>query len=64
VDEVNLDTVTAIAFVSEASTVRHFLKARVSGKQMIMTTTAYQEFVLILKGNGGPQEQARGALIE
>lgn len=56
--QINIDTVSAISFISESSTVRHLLKAVVSGKQMVMTQTAVDEFKNVLKV-AGPIEQAR-----
>jgi RHS repeat-associated protein len=56
---VNIDTGTAIAFVSEGSAVRHQLKAFVAGKEMQMTQTALGEFQGSLR-SAGPLEAARG----
>lgn len=55
----NIDTGTAIAFVSEGSAVRHQLKAFVAGKEMQMTETALGEFQGALR-SAGPLEAARG----
>jgi hypothetical protein len=55
----NLDTSTALAFVAEGSSIRHQLKAIVTGKTMVMTGTAEHEFVQIVSASGGPLEQAR-----
>ena len=57
---VNIDTGTAIAFVSQASPTRHRLKANVQDKQMVMTQTAEIEFRNVLSVIAGPQEEARG----
>ena len=57
---VNIDTGTAIAFVSQASPTRHRLKANVQDKQMVMTQTAEIEFRNVLSVIAGPQEAARG----
>jgi hypothetical protein len=56
---VNLDTNTAIAFISEGSPIRHSLKALVEGRQMILTETARDELLIILNGSAGPLERAR-----
>lgn len=56
---VNIDTGTAITFVSEGSTARHQLKAFVAGKEMQMTQTALGEFQGALR-SAGPLEAARG----
>src|SRR3712207_5464759 len=56
--QINIDTVSAISFISEGSRVRHLLKAVVSGKQMVMTQTAIDEFKNAFKV-AGPIEQAR-----
>jgi hypothetical protein len=57
VDEINLDASTAIGFVAEGSSIRQFLKATVTGKQMVMTHTAEQEFQTILTNGGGVIEK-------
>jgi hypothetical protein len=56
---VNLDTNTALTFVSEGSFVRSQLKSFVQGKQMVMTQTAADEFQQIIAVCAGPLEQAR-----
>lgn len=56
---VNLDTGSAVSFVSEGSFVRQQLKAYVQGKQMVLTATALREFQGIVANSGGPIEQAR-----
>jgi hypothetical protein len=58
-DEVNLDTGTAITFVSEGSFVRHQLKTFVQGKSLVMTQTAVSELQRITAVFAGPAEQAR-----
>jgi hypothetical protein len=57
--KINIDTGTAVAFVSEGSTQRHNLKAKVKGKSMVMTQTAHAEFTNIVNTIGGPKEKAR-----
>lgn len=56
---INLDTNTAIAFVAEGSTVRYQLRAFVQNQQLVMTQTAFDEFVNIIKYAGGVSEQER-----
>lgn len=56
---INLDTNTAIAFVAEGSTVRYQLRAFVQSQQLVMTQTAFDEFVNIIKYSGGASEQDR-----
>jgi hypothetical protein len=58
---VNIDTVTAVTFVTEGSSVRQNLRNFVQGKQMLMAQTAVDEFQNIVQGSGGPKEQARAA---
>jgi hypothetical protein len=58
-DEVNVDTGTAITFVSEGSWMRHQLKTFVHGKSLVMTQTALQEFQRATTSFAGPLEQAR-----
>jgi hypothetical protein len=58
-NEANLDTSTAVAFVSEGSPVRTLLKGFVQGKPLVMTETAAREFQIIVAGFAGPLEQAR-----
>ncbi|WP_262922085.1 DUF1308 domain-containing protein [Hymenobacter cellulosivorans] len=60
-ENINIDTGSAFAFVSEGSPVRHLLKAEVAGKQMVMTQTAHAEFVSVISTIAGPQEQARAS---
>jgi len=55
---VNIDTGTAVSFVSEGSAIRHQLKAFVAGKEMQMTRTALAEFQGTLR-SAGPLEAAR-----
>ena len=42
---VNLDTDTVFAFISEGSPVRYQLREYVQGQQMVMTQTAFKEFI-------------------
>jgi hypothetical protein len=56
---VNLDTNTAISFISEGSPIRHHLKHLVRGRPMILTETARAELQIILNGSAGPLERAR-----
>jgi predicted nucleic acid-binding protein len=56
---INLDTNTAIAFVSEGSPVRHQLRAFVDNQQLVMVQTAYDEFLRIIQASGGSAEQER-----
>jgi uncharacterized protein RhaS with RHS repeats len=56
---INIDTGSAVAFVSEGSPERHLLKSHVAGKQMVMTQTAQAEFSNIINTIGGSQEKAR-----
>jgi hypothetical protein len=58
-----LDASTAIGFVAEGAWVRHHLKAKVSGKEMVMTETALREFQEILLEKGGPTEQSRASRL-
>jgi len=58
-NEVNLDACAAVAFVAEGSTVRHYLRSVVSGKDLVMTRTALREFQGSLAAAAGPSEQAR-----
>lgn len=61
---VNLDTGSAVGFVSEGSPVRGQLKAAVEGRQMVMTETALEEFQGTLRV-AGPLETARaGRLLD
>ena len=62
--QVNLDTGSAVAFVSEGSPIRGQLKAAVEGRQMVMTETALEEFQGTLRV-AGPLETARaGRLLD
>ncbi|OUL33415.1 DUF1308 domain-containing protein [Nostoc sp. 106C] len=56
---INLDTNTAIAFVAEGSTIRYQLRVFVQNQQLVMTQTAIDEFVNIIKYSGGASEQTR-----
>ncbi len=56
--QINVDTGTAVAFVSEGSPIRHSLKSEVAGQQMVMSQTAANEFQVNLR-SAGPLEKAR-----
>lgn len=56
---INLDTNSAIAFVAEGSTVRYQLLSFVQSQQLVMTQTAVDEFVNIIKYSGGILEKER-----
>jgi RHS repeat-associated protein len=56
---VNLDTGTAIAFIAEGSPLLPQLEAYVQDKQMVMTRTAFLEFVRIVTTIGGVSERTR-----
>lgn len=56
---INLDTNTGIAFIAEGSPVRYQLRTFVKEQQMVMTQTAFTEFVNIVQYAGGSLEQAR-----
>lgn len=56
---INLDTNTAIAFIAEGSTVRYQLRAFVNQQRLVMTQTAFDEFINIVQRSGGSSEQAR-----
>jgi hypothetical protein len=56
---VNLDTVTAVAFIAEGSYVRYLLRQYVNAQKMVMTQTAFGEFTNIVKSIGGILEQDR-----
>ena len=56
--QINIDTGSAVAFISEGSPIRHALKAVVGEKQMIMTETALAELRGTLRV-AGPAEAAR-----
>ena len=58
---VNLDTGTVFAFISEGSPVRYQLRQYVQGQQMVMTQTAFKEFIDIIQWSGGVTEQARAS---
>ena len=55
---INIDTGTAVAFVSEGSIERQKLKAVVAGNNMVMTETAFAEFQGTLR-SAGVLEKAR-----
>jgi len=61
-NSVNLDTGSAIAFVSEGSPARHGMKAAVGDRRMVMTETAAAEFQGALRA-AGPSERARAARL-
>jgi Protein of unknown function (DUF1308) len=56
---INLDTVTAVAFIAEGSSVRYLLRQYVNTQKMVMTQTALSEFTSIVKNIGGLSEQDR-----
>ncbi|MBD2604871.1 DUF1308 domain-containing protein [Scytonema hofmannii FACHB-248] len=56
---VNLDTVSAVAFIAEGSVVRYLLRQYIKEQQMVMTQTAFNEFTVIVQQIGGVLEQAR-----
>jgi hypothetical protein len=58
---VNLDTGSALAFISEGSSMRYVLKALVGRNPMIMARTASTEFQQIVRAIAGPLEKARAA---
>ncbi|WP_228058873.1 DUF1308 domain-containing protein [Nostoc sp. LEGE 06077] len=55
----NLDTVTAVAFIAEGSSVRYLLRQYINDQEMVMTQTAFGEFTNIVKTIGGLSEQTR-----
>ncbi len=55
----NLDTGTAIAFISEGSPIRFQLRAYVGNQSLLITQTAVTEFISIVSTIGGNSEQAR-----
>lgn len=56
---INLDTVTAVTFIAEGSSVRYLLRQYVNVQKMVMTQTAFGEFTSIVKNIGGLSEQDR-----
>ncbi|ALF52364.1 hypothetical protein ACX27_05090 [Nostoc piscinale CENA21] len=56
---INLDTNTAVAFIAEGSPVRYELRRFVNNQQMIMTRTAFDEFINIVQYSAGSLEQTR-----
>lgn len=58
---VNLDTVSAVAFIAEGSVVRYLLQQYIQEQQMVMTQTAFNEFTAIVQQIGGVLEQARAS---
>lgn len=58
---INLDTNTVIGFVAEGSTIRYQLRAFVQNQQLVMTQTAFDEFVNIIKYSGGALGQDRAS---
>ncbi|WNZ58541.1 DUF1308 domain-containing protein [Microbulbifer sp. MKSA007] len=54
-----MDTGSAIAFISEGSSQRGYLKSIVKDKKMIMTKMAKAEFENIVSGVAGEKEKAR-----
>jgi hypothetical protein len=49
---VNLDTVSAVAFIAEGSLVRYLLRQYIKEQQMVMTQTAFNEFTAIVQQIG------------
>ncbi|MGL4882815.1 MAG: DUF1308 domain-containing protein [Waterburya sp.] len=58
---INLDTNTAIAFIAEGSIVRYQLRAFVEKQQLVITQTAFDEFVNIIQYSGSILEQERAS---
>jgi type IV secretory pathway component VirB8 len=58
---INLDTVTAVAFIAENSVVRYILRQYVNEQEMVMTQTAFAEFTTIVKTIAGLSEQTRAS---
>lgn len=58
---INLDTNTAIAFIAEGSIVRYQLRTFVEKQQLLMTQTAFDEFVNIIQYSGSILEQERAS---
>lgn len=56
---INLDTNTAVAFIAEGSPARYKLRRFVNNQQMIMTQTAFDEFINIVQYSAGSLEQIR-----
>lgn len=62
---INLDTVTAVAFIAEGSPVRYHLRQYVQEQQMVITQTAFKEFAVIVQDIAGLLEKARaGRLLQ
>ncbi|MEZ4672131.1 MAG: DUF1308 domain-containing protein [Anaerolineae bacterium] len=61
VPQVNLDTGSVYAFVSQGSPLASILSAYVAGRQMVITQTALSETVAPLTNIAGPMEKARAA---
>ncbi|MDZ7959236.1 MAG: DUF1308 domain-containing protein [Aulosira sp. DedQUE10] len=60
---INLDTVTAVAFVAEGSVIRYQLRQYGQGQQMVITQTAFDEFNAIVQSIGGALEKARASRL-
>lgn len=58
---INLDTVTGLAFIAEGSPVRYELRAYVQGQEIVITQTAFDEFMAIVQRIGGQYEQDRSS---
>jgi len=58
---INLDTNTAVAFIAEGSPVRYELRVFVNNQQMIMTQTAFDEFINIVQYSAGSLGQIRAS---
>lgn len=60
---INLDTVTAVAFIAEGSPVRYHLRQYVQEQQMVITQTAFKEFTVIVQDIAGLLEKARASRL-
>lgn len=56
---INLDTNTAVAFIAEGSPIRYELRGFINNQQMIITQTAFDEFINIVQYSAGNLEQTR-----
>jgi predicted nucleic acid-binding protein len=56
---INLDTNTAIGLIAEDSPIRYELREVIGDQKMVMTQTAFNEFVNIVRCSGGDVEQER-----
>jgi hypothetical protein len=55
----NLDTNTAIALIAKQSSVRYDLREFIDSREMVMTQTAFNEFLNIVRGSAGEIERGR-----